>query len=132
MLKADFANQFNRPKPKSSLTNPLGLISTSLVFFALVIILLPTNKTIKTYQNIVPPTHYQFSLKNYLEILEQYPQPSSLPYSMEENLKKTAKNALTISQESQLYYPNHQELISLSRHLEDQIKNKFPELLAQK
>lgn len=134
MLKSDFANQFKRINHKESnsgrksFTLALAISTIS----ALLVLIFPSNNILKMYHNPSSPSTYQAFLKEYLSIFEKYPNTYSLPEAYEENLKHAAKNALVLSSESKVYYPNNEMLITLTTQIEKEIGNKFPELIAQR
>lgn len=134
MLKTDFANQFNRinNKGSNSLAKAFTIVFTLTSISVFLILIFPSNNILKIYHNPSSPSTYRAFLKEYLNIFEKYPTTYSLPKVYEESLKQAAKNALVLSSESKVYYPNNEALIKLTTQIENEIGNKFPELIAQK
>lgn len=61
MLRTDFAKQFSKP---------LAIGLTIALLSAFLILILPSNKAIKTYHNPSSPSTYRVFLKEYLSIIE--------------------------------------------------------------
>lgn len=110
----------------------LGFFHTALIgIFVLLVLILPT-KSIKINHNFSSPSSYEAHLNNYLTILKDYSDPSNLPQSYEDNLKEAAKNALYLASETKTYYPDNEELLKLTKQIENQVGEKFPDLLANR
>lgn len=135
MIQADFADQYNTNKHSNMRSSKSLRLLTNIVFIAISIFLLfliPTSKNLNLHEQISSPSSYQATLSGYLVILESHNNPSAFPSFYENDLKQVAINALNLSSESKVYYPQHQKLSQLSKQLEDEIGKKFPELIAHK
>lgn len=130
MITTDFANQFYQPAKTNK--GPAVLFGLGVFLFSLMLLLLPSSKSIKTYLTPSTPSSYQAYLEDYLKIFSQYEDPGKLPKVYEESLKQAAQNALILSSQSKVYYPNNQKLVTLTAQIENQIESKFPEMIAQR
>ncbi len=135
MTYTDFADQYSKNKGHQMRSNHISRLLMMISFTAtlsLLLFLIPSQKELRLYEHISPPSSYQATLTEYLNILEQHNDPSIFPSFYENDLKRVAINALNLSSESKVYYPQHQRLSELSIELEQEIGKKFPELIARK
>lgn len=135
MRYVDFAHQYRENSLVKMSSNNYRRVLIFLTFIAVsgfLLFIIPTQRELKLYEQISPPSSYQASMTEYLQILENHRDPQTLPLSYENDLKQVAITALNLSSESKVYYPKHQKLSQLSKELEQEIEKKFPELIAQK